>query len=174
MIVRTRKRIRIQSQIAATTYKLHKTSWDHQVQNRDDLAFWWLRAQHDMFYQLSVLWQGRKTVLIIIECWKVTRRLGVSGEDKNYANWISLMKQKFLLTYKIPQTEIIALLDTWVTNTLSARKLCPQQNCFSLCFRHNITWLFVSQLRIRQAFSVSCNNEFWWVTTNCDMTKENK
>ena len=37
------------------------------------------------------------------------------------------MKQQFFLTHTIHQTEIPALLDSWVTNTQIVKMLCPQQ-----------------------------------------------
>jgi len=41
------------------------------------------------------------------------------------------MKQKFVITYAIRQTEILALLDSWVTNTPSVKMLCPQKKIAS-------------------------------------------
>jgi hypothetical protein len=43
------------------------------------------------------------------------------------------MKQQFVVTHTTHQTELAALLDSWVTNTPSV-KMSPQKNCFSLCF----------------------------------------
>jgi hypothetical protein len=40
---------------------------------------------------------------------------------------ISLMKQQFVVTYTIRQTEILAVLDSWVANTPSAKILCPRK-----------------------------------------------
>jgi hypothetical protein len=40
---------------------------------------------------------------------------------------ISLMKEQFVVTHTIRQTEIPALLDSWVTNTPSIKMLCPQK-----------------------------------------------
>jgi hypothetical protein len=79
---------------------------------------------------------------------------------------ISLMKQQFVVTHTIRQTEIPALLDSWVTNAPSVKMLQPQKNCFSLYFHRNIACLSVS-LRICQVFPVSCKIVYWWVTTNC-------
>jgi hypothetical protein len=43
-----------------------------------------------------------------------------------------LMKWQFVITHTILQTEVSALLDSWVTNTPSVKMLCPQKkNCFS-------------------------------------------
>jgi hypothetical protein len=40
---------------------------------------------------------------------------------------ILFMKQQFVITLTIRQTEIPALLDSWVTNTPSVKMLCPQK-----------------------------------------------
>ena len=40
---------------------------------------------------------------------------------------ISLMKRHFVVTRTIPQTEIPALPDSWVTNTTSVKILCPKK-----------------------------------------------
>ena len=57
------------------------------------------------------------------------------------------MKQEFVVTHTIRQTEITTLLDISVTNTPSV-KMCPQQNSLSLYFRENMTCLSVGLLRI--------------------------
>jgi hypothetical protein len=64
---------------------------------------------------------------------------------------ISLMKQQFVTTHSIRQTEIPALLDNWVTNTLSAKTLCPQKDYLSLYF-----WSTEDQL----IFFVSCKTVY--------------
>jgi hypothetical protein len=56
---------------------------------------------------------------------------------------ISLTEKQFSLTDTIRQTEIRALIDGWVTNTLSVKILCPQINCSFLHFRKHNAWLFV-------------------------------
>jgi hypothetical protein len=71
------------------------------------------------------------------------------------------MKRQFVITHKILQAEIPALLDSWVTNTPSVK------SCFSLYFRRNITRLSVGILGIGQVFSVSCKTVCRRVTTNC-------
>jgi len=38
-----------------------------------------------------------------------------------------LMKQQFVITHTISQTEIPALLHIWITDTLSVKMLCPQR-----------------------------------------------
>ena len=42
--------------------------------------------------------------------------------------WVSLMKQQFVVTHTIRQTEIPALLDDWLTNTPCVKMLCPQKS----------------------------------------------
>ena len=44
---------------------------------------------------------------------------------------ISLMKQQFDVTHKIRQTEILTLLDSWVTNTHFLKILYPQKKIAS-------------------------------------------
>jgi len=46
----------------------------------------------------------------------------------NYPIKVSLMKQQFVVTHTICQTEILALLDSSVTNAPSIKILCPQKN----------------------------------------------
>jgi hypothetical protein len=50
-----------------------------------------------------------------------------SARKTNFFNTISLMKQQFVATHTIRQTEIFALLDSWVRNTPSVKMLCPQK-----------------------------------------------
>ena len=45
--------------------------------------------------------------------------------------------------------------------------LCPQNNCFPLYFRQNVTRLSVGLLMICHIFAVSCKIVYRWVTTNC-------
>jgi hypothetical protein len=40
---------------------------------------------------------------------------------------MSLIKQKFVVAHTISQTEIRAVLDSWVRNTPSVKMLCPQK-----------------------------------------------
>jgi hypothetical protein len=55
---------------------------------------------------------------------------------------VSLLKGQSLVTHTIRQTEIPALLDSWVTITSSVKILCPQTKCLPLYFRTNITrWI---------------------------------
>jgi hypothetical protein len=44
------------------------------------------------------------------------------------------MIEQFVVTCTIPQTVILALLDRWVTNTLSVKTLCPQNKISSYIF----------------------------------------
>jgi hypothetical protein len=66
------------------------------------------------------------------------------------------VKQLFVVIHTIRQNEIPALPDSSVTNTSSAEMLHPQNNCFYLYFRKNITCLSVGLFRTCQVFSVSC------------------
>lgn len=47
------------------------------------------------------------------------------------------MKQRFFLTHTICQTEIPAILESWVTNTTSVKNLCPQIIAFPHIFVKN-------------------------------------
>jgi len=47
---------------------------------------------------------------------------------------ILLIKQQFVVTQKIGQTQIPTLLYSWVTNTLSVKMLCPQQTASPYIF----------------------------------------
>jgi hypothetical protein len=62
------------------------------------------------------------------------------------------MKQQFVVTHTIRQTEIPALLDRWVTNTPSVKMPCPQKNCLTFYFHKNITCLNVGLLKLGQVF----------------------
>ena len=44
------------------------------------------------------------------------------------------MKQQFVITHTIHQTEIPALLDGWVKYKLSVKMLCPQKKLLLLIF----------------------------------------
>ena len=77
------------------------------------------------------------------------------------------MKQQFVATHTICQTEIPTLIDSCVTNTTSVKMLCPQKNCLSSHYHKNITCLRVGHLMICQVFSVSCKTVYRWVMTNC-------
>jgi len=78
--------------------------------------------------------------------------------------YTSLMKQQFVVTHIIRQTEILALLDSCVTNTPSIKK-----------YAHKIAYLYsfvrTTCLRVRlfracPIFSVSSTIECRWVTKN--------
>jgi len=75
-----------------------------------------------------------------------------------------LMKRQFVVTHTVLQTEIPALLGSWITNT----------NCYIhkkkkliLYFSKNITCLYVSLLSKDQVFSVFFKVVNRWVTRNC-------
>jgi len=50
------------------------------------------------------------------------------------------MKPPFAVTYTIRETEILALLDRWVTNTPFVTMLCPQRNCVSVGLLRSVTF----------------------------------
>jgi hypothetical protein len=69
---------------------------------------------------------------------------------------ISHLKQQFVITYTVRQTEIPALLDSWVTKP-PVKMLYPQKkNYLCLHLHKNMTGLIVGLLGISQASSVSC------------------
>jgi len=74
------------------------------------------------------------------------------------------MKQQFVTTHVIPQTETPTLLDrknAICQNVVSTKKLLP------LYFHKNIIRLNVGPLMICQVFfSVSCKTVYLWVTRN--------
>ena len=76
------------------------------------------------------------------------------------------MKQQFVVTYTIRQTQIPELLGSWVTNTPYVKILCPQYNYLSFYFPKNVTCLSVGLVRIGQVFSVSYKIVYRWVTTD--------
>jgi len=73
----------------------------------------------------------------------------------NYPIKISLMKQQSFVTHTICQTEIITLLDSWVTNAPSIKILCPPKNGISLYFRKYLMCFSVGLSRIKFFFSIS-------------------
>jgi hypothetical protein len=71
---------------------------------------------------------------------------------------VSLMKQQFVVTHTIRQTEIFSLLYSWVTNTLSINILYVQKNCFYLCFRKNTNVLKCWSVKdLSSLFCLLCN-----------------
>jgi hypothetical protein len=59
------------------------------------------------------------------------------------------MKQQFVVTHTIRQTDIPALPDSWITNIHSVKMLCPQKKkSLSINFRKNITKFDGSWYRI--------------------------
>jgi hypothetical protein len=81
--------------------------------------------------------------------------------------YISPTKRKFFVTQTISETEIPALPDSWVTNTLSVKMLCPQIKCFPLYCHTDIASLSVGLLRIGQVSPVCYKTVYWWVTAYC-------
>jgi len=85
---------------------------------------------------------------------------------------MSLVKQHFIVTQTIRKIEISALLGSWVTNTPAVKMLCPQENCFFLYCRKNMTCLCIGLLGICQFFSFSRKTVFRLVTTNCSFVSD--
>ena len=81
------------------------------------------------------------------------------------------MKQKFVATLALRQTEIPALLDSWVTNTPFVKIPRPQKNFFSLIvyFRKTNICLNVGLLKIH-LFFWSLVELCMVVRTNCRFT----
>jgi len=73
-------------------------------------------------------------------------------------------KQQFVVIHTQHHTEIPTLPDSWVTNTPSAKMLCPQKKCFSSYFRENIKCLNVCVLSYSPScsFSVSSKTVYRW------------
>ena len=65
---------------------------------------------------------------------------------------ILLMKQQFVVTHTIRQTDIPALLASWVTNTTLSKCCLQKKNCFLLHCRKKITCLSVGPLMIGQVY----------------------
>ena len=63
------------------------------------------------------------------------------------------MKEQFFLTYT--NSEVPALLDSWVTNKMPVKITEPQKNCFLYCLK-NLTYLSVELLSTCQGFSLLC------------------
>ena len=59
-------------------------------------------------------------------------KVSVSQEVRQRMNWISLMKQQFVVTHTVRQNDILALADSWVTDAPSVKMLRPRKNRFSL------------------------------------------
>jgi hypothetical protein len=59
-----------------------------------------------------------------------------------------LMERRSVLTHTIRQTEIPALLGSWLKNTPSVKMLCPQKSYLSLYLIKNVSCICVSLLTI--------------------------
>jgi hypothetical protein len=59
-------------------------------------------------------------------------KVSISQEVRQRVSWISLMKQQFVVTHRVRQNEILALVDSWVTDAPSVKTLHPRKNRFSL------------------------------------------
>jgi hypothetical protein len=92
-------------------------------------------------------------------------------------NKISLMKRQFFVNHTVTKSDISALLDSWVTNTRSAKTLCPQENGLSLYFRKNITYLTRWSLMDLSSFFCLLSNLIYMAlclfsTTHCRLFKD--
>jgi hypothetical protein len=59
--------------------------------------------------------------------------VSVSQKVRQRMNWLSLMKQQFIVTHTVRQNEILALVDSWVTDAPSIKMLSPREKTrFSL------------------------------------------
>ena len=86
---------------------------------------------------------------------------------------ISPMKQQFIVTYTIPQTEIPALLHNWVTNTPCVKILYTHTHT-SVClyFRKNMMCLIDGMLSICQVYSVFCQTVYCWSAASCSFMSD--
>jgi hypothetical protein len=82
-------------------------------------------------------------------------------------DWRNLLprKQQFVLTHTIRQSEIPALLDSWITNTSSVKMLPPQKIAWSY-IRKNVTCVNFGQWKVGQGFPVSCKFVDRWFATS--------
>jgi hypothetical protein len=69
---------------------------------------------------------------------------------------MSFVKQLIVVTNTIRETEILALLDSWVTTHLLSSVLLTTKLLLFLFFLENMTCLYIGVLRIYQVFSLSC------------------
>jgi len=76
-----------------------------------------------------------------------------------------LMKQQFIITHTIPETEIPTLLESWVKNT-PVKMLCPQKKLTSFIFvKHNMLTCW-SIKNVSWFFPLSCKIVYRWVMTD--------
>jgi hypothetical protein len=71
---------------------------------------------------------------------------------QSYTIHISLIKQQYVITHTIRQTEIPALLNSLFTNTPSVRIFFPQKYCLSLYFRKKHNMLQCWSIKYRSSF----------------------
>ena len=78
---------------------------------------------------------------------------------------ISFTQHQFDVILTILQTEIPALLDSWITNTPSVKMLCQKKKNSSpyICVKAHLS---ASLLMISQVVSLSCKTVYRWVTTD--------
>ena len=87
---------------------------------------------------------------------------------------ILLIKQQFVVTQTICQTQIPTLLYSWVRNTPAVKMLCPQQIASPYIFTKKITCLSHGLLMICHVFSVSSKTAYSWVMINCCFMRDFK
>jgi hypothetical protein len=80
---------------------------------------------------------------------------------------ISLMKQQFVVTHTIRQTEILVSLDSSVINTPSVKMLCPQTIVCPYIFVKIWHVSSVGLWRVGKVFFCLLQIVYWWSTTNC-------
>jgi hypothetical protein len=75
---------------------------------------------------------------------------------------MSLVKQQYVVTQTVYQTEIPAFLDSWVTNTPFVKEIASP---YIFLKKHNILkhW----SIKDKSSFSVSYKIVYQWGTTNC-------
>jgi hypothetical protein len=76
--------------------------------------------------------------------------------------FISIMREQFVVTHTVFLVEISASLDMWVKNTLSAKILYPQKIAFPYIFVKNI----ILENSWKYFFFASCKILYRCVTTN--------
>ena len=78
-----------------------------------------------------------------------------------------LIKQKFVVTYRIRQTDISAFLDGCFKTHLLSKTFIHRKRWLFLYFRKNMTFLTVGVLRTCKALSVAFKTVYRWVMTDC-------
>lgn len=71
--------------------------------------------------------------------------------DDIHSNRIALLKQQSVVTQKLRRTDVLSLVDSWVTNTASEKHLVSTKKNFLYC-RKNMMCLKVGLLRMCKVF----------------------